>query len=88
LRWLRADVLTVVKITYQVIDEQSLGELLNASDSAALDKWVSKIGRRQGGKVHINLSDDNQAKVTEPDNPHKVRVEQLSSAIRSMAHAF
>lgn len=84
----RADVLAVVKITYQVLDLQYLGELLNTTDAAALDKWVAKIGRREGSKVHVHLSDDNQAKVKEPDNAHAVRVEQLSKAIRSMANAF
>lgn len=85
---IRDYVLGVVALTYQIIDAKYLGQILNVDDAAALERYVSKIGSRQGDKVKVNLSDDNQAKVKEPDDAHAIRTDQLGKAIRAMAHVF
>ncbi|KAG8462922.1 hypothetical protein KFE25_001695 [Diacronema lutheri] len=80
--------LGVVSLTYQVIDLKYLGEILHVSDAATLDQHVAKIGSREGDKVRVKLSDDNQAKVKEPDDASAVRADQLAKAMRAMAHVL
>lgn len=76
-----------MSLTYQVIDLKYLSEILSLTDdAAALDRHVAKIGSREGDKVKVKLSDDNQAKVKETDNVAAVRVDQLAKAMRAMAH--
>jgi translation initiation factor 3 subunit K len=82
---IREYVLSVVKLTYQVIDLKYLAEILGVADAAP---FATKIGSREGDKVKVTLSDDNQAKVKEPENAHAVRVDQLGKAIRAMAHVI
>jgi hypothetical protein len=84
-----ADILGIVALTYQVIDLAYLAEILNlGSDRPALERCVAKIGSIDGDKVRVKLSDDNQAKVKEPDDAQAVRIDQLTKAIRAMPHAF
>lgn len=82
---IRDYVLSVVKLTYQVIDLQYLAEILGVADAAP---YAAKLGSRDGDKVKVTLSDDNQAKVKEPEDAHAVRVDQLGKAIRAMAHVI
>ena len=77
-----------MSLTYQVIDLKYLGEILHVSDAATLDQHVAKIGSREGDKVRVKLSDDNQAKVKEPDDASAVRADQLAKAMRAMAHVL
>ena len=82
---IREYVLGVVKLTYQVIDLKYLAEILGVADAAP---YAAKIGSREGDKVKVTLSDDNQAKVKEPESAHAARVDQLGKAIRAMAHVI
>lgn len=78
-----------MSLTYQVIDAKYLGEILNlGGDAAALERCVAKVGSREGDKVKVKLSDDNQAKVKEPDDAAALRVDQLAKAMRAMAHVM
>ncbi|KAJ1639530.1 armadillo-type protein [Pavlovales sp. CCMP2436] len=81
---IRKYILGIVALTYQIIDLKYLGEILNVSEASALDKYTNQIGKREGDKVRVTLSDDNQAKVKELDDVSDSRTNDLAKAIRAM----